>query len=57
MSSETFYSYEYDENADVLYLSIGEPQPAIGRFGFHATVEAVPITLVERSPLQAVDGE
>jgi uncharacterized protein YuzE len=30
MSSEAIYSYEYDEDADVLYLSIGEPKPATG---------------------------
>ncbi len=23
-------SWDYDEDADVLYLSIGEPQPAVG---------------------------
>lgn len=30
MNSESTYTYDYDKEADVLYLSIGEPQPAIG---------------------------
>jgi uncharacterized protein YuzE len=30
LEKPTSISWDYDEEADVLYLSIGEPQPAIG---------------------------
>lgn len=30
LEKPTSISWDYDEEADVLYLSIGEPQPAVG---------------------------
>ena len=30
LEKPTSITWEYDEDADVLYLSIGEPQPAVG---------------------------
>ena len=30
MEKPTAITWDYDEDADVLYLSLGEPQPAVG---------------------------
>jgi len=30
LEKPTTINWDYDEDADVLYLSIGEPQPAVG---------------------------
>jgi uncharacterized protein YuzE len=30
LEKPTMVSWDYDEEADVLYLSLGEPQPAVG---------------------------
>jgi uncharacterized protein YuzE len=30
LEKPTMVSWDYDEDADVLYLSLGEPQPAVG---------------------------
>ncbi|MGH8064122.1 MAG: DUF2283 domain-containing protein [Candidatus Entotheonellia bacterium] len=30
LEKPTSITWDYDEDADVLYLSIGEPQPAVG---------------------------
>jgi len=31
LEKPTAITWDYDEEADVLYLSTGEPQPAVGR--------------------------